>query len=162
MQAHDIQRWSHQKAVTVECCALLAAMLCRGRCNYQFSSSILGTSEMCKAESKRCTGSQVLQRGQGWEPLFPPVLLYLATAMWCLFFLSNFLKSTKLEDDRGLQAEAASCQNLLENCSPKQWQVCRRLKACDFLPGLSPCEPHVQVIEHGRCLVADSYPVLVY
>lgn len=33
---------------------------------------------------------------------------------------------------------------------------------CGFLPGLSPCEPHVQVIEYGWSLVTDSYPVLVY
>lgn len=30
------------------------------------------------------------------------------------------------------------------------------------LPGLSPREPHVQVVEDGRCLVAHSDPVLVY
>lgn len=30
------------------------------------------------------------------------------------------------------------------------------------LPGLSPREPHVQVVEDGRSLVADSDPVLVY
>lgn len=36
------------------------------------------------------------------------------------------------------------------------------MKACGFLPGLSPRESHVQVVEYGRCLVTDSYPVLVY
>lgn len=30
------------------------------------------------------------------------------------------------------------------------------------LPGLSPREPHVEVVEDGGCLVADSDPVLVY
>lgn len=40
--------------------------------------------------------------------------------------------------------------------------MCGKLKVCGFLPGLSPREPHVQVIEYGWCLVTDSYPVLVY
>lgn len=40
--------------------------------------------------------------------------------------------------------------------------MCSKLQAYDILPGLSPREPHVQVVENGRCLVTDSYPVLVY
>ena len=48
--------------------------------------------------------------GKGGNPR-----LHLAAAMRFLFFLSNLLKTRRWEEDQGLQAEAASSQNLLRD-----------------------------------------------
>lgn len=87
--------------------------------------------------------------------------LCFTTALWFLFFLSNLLKTRKWEDDQGLQAEAASSQNLF-SIPVENIHLLSITVAGGFLPGFSPREPHVQVIEYGRRLVTDSYPVLVY